>query len=111
MCDQVSITSQLLEITKTLAEQNVSFNISLNFSINEKDFNFNASSSKKDQDPSILIKKRKKSPSQKARNLKRWLEHKEKTQKTLENTTSPESPAKSSDVTLTSKDQCTLIGL
>ena len=104
MCDQVSITSQLLEITKTLAEQNVSFNISLNFSINEKDFSFNASSSKKDQDPPILLKKRKKSPSQKARNLKRWLEHKEKTQKTLENTTSPESPAKSSDVTLASKD-------
>ena len=103
MCDQVS---QLLEITKTLAEQNVSFNISLNFSINEKDFSFNASSSKKDQDPPILLKKRKKSPSQKARNLKRWLEHKEKTQKTLENTTSPESLAKSSDddVTLASKD-------
>ena len=40
MCDQVSITSQLLEITKTLAEQNVSFNICLSISINNKDFLF-----------------------------------------------------------------------
>ena len=50
MCDQVSITSQLLEITKTLAEQNVSFNISLIFSINEKDFSFNASYSSKEEE-------------------------------------------------------------
>ena len=80
----------------------VSLNISLNFSINKKDFSFNASSSKKDQDHFILPKKRKKSPSQKARNLKRWLEHREKTKKT-ENSTTPESSAQSSDVTLASK--------
>ena len=71
MCDQVSITSQLLEITKTLAEQNVSFSICLNFSVINKDFSFSASSSKKDQHLPVLPKKRNKSPSQKTRNLKR----------------------------------------
>ena len=41
----------ILEITKPLAEQNVSFNICLNIStIDKKDFSFSASSSKKDQD-------------------------------------------------------------
>ena len=82
---------------------NVSLNISLNFSINKKDFSFNAWSSKKDQDHFTLPKKRKKSPSQKARNLKRWLEYREKTKKTLENSTTPESSAQSFDVTLASK--------
>ena len=54
MCDQVSITSQLLEITKTLAVQNVSFNFSLNFSINKKNFSFNASSLKEGTESSYL---------------------------------------------------------
>ena len=71
--------------------------------MNNKDFSFTASSSKKDQDLPVLPRKRKKSPSQKARNLKRLQEHKEKIQKKLKNTTTSESSANSYDVNLNSK--------
>ena len=98
MCDEGTIASLLLEITKKLTDKNVSFSINMSF----KDFNFSASSSQKVQDsPAFPEKRKQKSPSQKARNLKRLLEHKEKMQKKLESTTSSED---SSSVTLSSKD-------
>ena len=105
MCEEINITSRLLDITKTLAEKNVNFSISLKFTMKEKEFKFDASSSQKDQDHPVLLKKRKKkSPSQKARSLKRLLEYKEKNRKKSELTTSPVSSTESSDVTLSSKD-------
>ena len=56
MCDEVAITSRLLDITKMLAEGNRS----LNFTIKDKEFQFSASNSKKDQDQPVLQNKRKK---------------------------------------------------
>ena len=79
MGEELNITSQLLDITKTLAEKNVNFSIRSKFTIKDKEFKFDASSSKKDTDNPVLPKKRKKTcPSQKASNLKRFLECKEK---------------------------------
>ena len=110
MCEEAVITSKLLDITKKLAESNVSFSISLNFTIKDKEFQFSASSSKKDQDQPVLQNKRKKSLSQRTRNLKRLLEYKEKKQKNLEITNSSESLKKSddtNDVTVAHKDDLT----
>ena len=105
MCDKLNITSRLLDISKILDEKNVNFSMSLKFTIKKKEFKFDASSSQKDQNNPVLFKKRKKkSPSQKARNLKRLLEYKEKNPKKSEFSTSPVSSKESSDVTLTSKD-------
>ena len=102
MCEEVKIASQLLDITKILTEKNSTFSINLSFHINTKDFTFNASSLKKDQDAPITLEKRKmKSPSRKARNLKRWNEHKEKLKEKLETSTSPHTP---SDITLAKQD-------
>ena len=49
MCEEVAITSKLLDITKMLAENNLSFSMSLTFTIKDKEFQFSASSSKTDQ--------------------------------------------------------------
>ena len=101
MCDEVTIASQLLEITKKLTENNVNFSINMNFNFKDNDFNFSASSSRVVQDsPAIQKKRKRKSPSQMARNLKRLVEHKEKMMKKLEITTSSDS----SNVTLSGKD-------
>ena len=81
ICEEVVITSKLLDITMMLAKNNVSFSVSLNFTKKDKEFQFSASSSKKDQDQPILQNKRKKSLSQRTRNLKRLLEYKEKKRK------------------------------
>ena len=52
--------------------------MSLKFTIIEKEFMFDASSPEKDQDHPVRLKKRKKkSPNQKAHNLKLLLEYKE----------------------------------
>ena len=80
MCEEIAITSKLLDITKMLAESNSSFSVSLNFTIKDKEFQFSASNSKKDQDQPVLQNKRKKSLSQRARNLKCLIEYKEKKQ-------------------------------
>ena len=102
MCEEAKIASQLLDITRILTEKNSNFSINLSFHINTKDFTFSASSSKRDQDaPVTLEKRKKKSPSQKARNLKRWNEHKEKVKEKLEASTSPHRP---SDITLAKQD-------
>ena len=78
MCEEMNATSQLLDITETLDEKNVNFSISLKFTMKEKEFKFDASSSQKDQDHPDLLKKRKmKSSSQKARSLKHLLEYKD----------------------------------
>ena len=103
MCDELNITSRLLDISKILDEKNVNFSMSLKFTIKKKELKFDASSSQKDQNNPVLLKKRKKkSPSQKARSLKRLLEYKQKNRKKSELTTSPVSV--SSYVTLSSKD-------
>ena len=87
MADEASIACQILDITKTLSERNVNFSLKLNFTMNNKVFDFSASSSKKDEEsPTLQEKRKQKSPSQKARNLKRWLDHKEKMKKKLEPT-------------------------
>ena len=105
MCDELNIASRLLNITEILAEKNVNFSMSLKFTIKEKEFKFDASSSQKDQDRPVLLKKRKKKPpSQKARNLKHLLEYKEKYSEKSEFTTSPVRSKKCSNLNLTSKD-------
>ena len=71
MCVELNITSRLLDISKILDEKNFNFSVSFKFTIKEKEFKFDASGSQKDQNNPVLLKKRKmKSPSQKARNLK-----------------------------------------
>ena len=70
ICEEVVITSKLLDITMMLAKNNVSFSVSLNFTKKDKEFQFSASSSKTDQ-----------SIERRWKNLKRFLEYKEKKQK------------------------------
>ena len=73
MCDEGTIACQLWEITKKLTDKNVGFSINMSF----KDFNFSASCSQKVQDsPAFPEKRKRKSPSQKAKNLKRLVEQK-----------------------------------
>ena len=73
MCEEVNLASQLLDITKILTEKKTIFSINLSLHINNKDFTFSASSSTKDQDaPVTLEKRKKKSLSYNARNEKRW---------------------------------------
>ena len=80
MCEGVKLASQLLDITQILTERHANISLNLIFHINSKDFTFSASRSKKDKDVPASQEnvKKKKSPSQKARNLKRLLEYKER---------------------------------
>ena len=105
MCEESNTTSRFLDITKTLAKNNVNFSITFKFTMKEKEFKFDASGSQKDQDNPVLLKKRKKkSPSQKARSLKCLLEYKKENRKKSELTTLSVSSTESSDVTLSSKN-------
>ena len=78
MCEGVKLASQLLDITQILTERHANISLNLSFHINSKDFQFSASSSKKEKDVPTSQEnvKKKMSPSQKARKLKRLLEYK-----------------------------------
>ena len=104
MCEEVAITSKLLDITKILAESNISFSISLNFTIKDKEFQLSASSSKKDQEHPVLQKKRKKvfEPRGKKSQAFAWIQ-KEK-QKPTNNSESLKKSDNIQHVTLAQKD-------
>ena len=76
----------------------------MNVNFKDNDFNFSVTSSRVVPDSPAIQKKRKRnSPSQKARNLKRFVEQKEKVLKKLEITTSSDF----SNGTLSGKDDTT----
>ena len=86
MCDEGIIASLLLEITKKLTDNNVSFSINMRTSTSVPQ----ALKRFRTLQPFQRRQNRSLHPTQKARNLKRLLEHKEKMQKKLESTTSSE---------------------
>ena len=87
-----------MDITRILTERHANISLNLSFHINRKDFTFRASKSKKDV--AVSQEKKNKSPSQKARNLSRWLEYMEKVLEKLE---TPTTPDKSINTTLNNK--------